>query len=151
MVIVAGLTVAWSGQQAALATAVVPTAVYFSFAMAGLEVAWLVATAFMWYLLFHFPGRCFPCGRRHVVSPSTHLGLIFSYRKHEIMFMHPLPWLGWRGLSWWRQLMWNPLVHSCWRCFAGGQRRVVPHVGASLSGDNLCIVESRYVRPRTCW
>ena len=45
MVIVTGLAVARSGQKAALATVIVPTTVYFPFAMAGLEVAWLVAPA----------------------------------------------------------------------------------------------------------
>ena len=45
--IVAGIAVAWSGQQAVLATVVVLTAVYFSFAMTGLEVARLVAAAYV--------------------------------------------------------------------------------------------------------
>ena len=46
MVIVASLAVVWSGQQAALVTVVVWTAVYFPFAMAGLEVARLVTAAY---------------------------------------------------------------------------------------------------------
>ena len=81
MVIVADLTVTRSGQNAALATVVVPTAVYFPFAMTGLEVARLVARL-MWYLLFYFPRRYVPCGRRRAVPPSTHLGLMFQYGKH---------------------------------------------------------------------
>ena len=36
---------AWSGPQAALAAVVVPTAVYFPFVVAGLEVVRLVAAA----------------------------------------------------------------------------------------------------------
>ena len=68
-----------------MATVVLPTAVYFLFAVAGLEVARQVAAAY-------------------VVSAL-------------------LDWL-----SWWRRLMWNPLVHSCLRCFAYGQRRAGPHV-----------------------
>ena len=45
--IVARLTVAWSRTEEALATGVVPTAVYFSFAIAVLEVALLVAVAYV--------------------------------------------------------------------------------------------------------
>ena len=52
MVIVTGLAVARSGQKAALATVVVATTVYFSFVMAGLEVARLVAATCVISALF---------------------------------------------------------------------------------------------------
>ena len=47
MVIVAGLVVAWSGQLVALATVMVLTAVYFSFAIARLGMAQLVAATYV--------------------------------------------------------------------------------------------------------
>ena len=50
--VVAGPAVAWAGQKAALATAVISAAVLFSFAMDGLELTRLVPAASVGYALF---------------------------------------------------------------------------------------------------
>ena len=65
--VVAGLAVVWSGQKATLATAVVPTAVCFSFAVAGLEAAQLVAAGYVESALSILQ-ELFTCGRRCAVQ-----------------------------------------------------------------------------------